>query len=335
MNLIFDQKLWTYANTWIIFLVREFSRSTSVCLLNWFSSQILTMTSIFDELEIFNSTFYYNWFEDELFNHIANFLQHFQQCLHLYCESKLLDLLIIAFIDFVNSWFDDQLKFISLHDFNIVLTKTFSSSEFITIQSTFTSSKSSILQKQQKLKIKFETSKFKKVSKAEQIVKSTSTFQNIDIFDSTLTSDEFEFDLYNETAIFLQHFQQCRHLYRKSNLLNLLSKCLCDFASEWLKIQSKFSSLKRFNKVLAKAFSFAKMSFKRVSSTDSNFQLCTLVAISKQMKNASNQQIVQMIQFASFADRASTSTKSYTSIFAIMKLWNSSKTLIFRSMQSI
>ena len=193
------------------------------------------MTSMFDEFEIFNSTFFYNWFEDELFNHIADFFQHFQQCLHLYCESELLDLLIIAFIDFVNAWFDDQFKFILLHDFDIVLTKTFSFNEFATIQSIFVLSESSTSQKQQKLKIKSEVSKFKKTSKTEQIVKSTSTFQNIDIFDST-TYNESEFELYSEVANFLQHFQQCRYQYRKSNLLNLLSNCLCDFAFDWFKI---------------------------------------------------------------------------------------------------
>ena len=268
------------------------------------------MTSIFDRLEIFNSAFSYDWFEDELFNQIADFLQHLQQCLHLYCESKLLDLLIIVFIDFVSAWFDDQSKFISLHDFDIVLTKTFFSSKSVMIQSISafesiceifeksTNSCSSSSQKQQKLKIIFEVSKvvkrdeFKKISKAEQTVKSTSTFQNIDIFDST-TCNESEFELYSEIAIFLQHFQQCQHLYRKSDLLNLLSKCLCDFAFEWFKIQSKFISLRRFNKALAKTFSEA--SSRRVSSKSSNFQLKTLNVISKSMKNASNQQVVQMI----------------------------------------
>ena len=260
------------------------------------------MTSIFREFEIFNSTFFYNWFEDELFNHIANFFKHFQQCLHLYCESKLLDLLIIAFIDSVNAWFDDQLKFISLNDFDIALTKAFFSSESVTIQSIFISSKSSTSQKQscinmnkqQKSKIKSETSKFKKFSKAKQTVKSTSTLQNIDIFDSTLASDKFEFDLYSEITIFLQHFQQCQHQYRKSDLLNLLSKCLCDNASEWFKLQSKFTSLKRFNTILAKTFFFAETSLRRASSKRLNFQLNASQVASKSMKNSLNQQIVQM-----------------------------------------
>ena len=86
---------------------------------------------------------------------------------------------------------------------------------------------------------------------------------------------------------------QHQHLYRKSDLLNLLSKCLCDLASEWFKIQFEFISLKRFNKTLAKTFSEAFS--RRVSSRSSNFQLKTLNVISKSMKNASNQQVVQMI----------------------------------------
>ena len=259
------------------------------------------MISIFDKLEIFNSTFFYNWFENDLFNQIANFFQHLQQCLHLYCESKLFDLLIIIFIDFVNFWFDDQSKFISLHNFDITFTKTFSFNEFVTILSIFISSKSFISSKQQKLKIIFEISKivkrveFQKISKTKQIVKSTSTFQNIDIFDSTLTFDEFEFELYSEIAIFLQHLQQCRHLYRKSNLLNLLSKCLCDFAFEWFKIQFEFISLKRFNKFLAKTFFFAKTFSRRISSKRLNFQLNAFDIVSKSIENVSNQQVVKTI----------------------------------------
>ena len=291
-------RIFKHINIRIISFFREIFKNTSNCLANWSFFSTFMMTSILDRLEIFNLTFFYDWFENELFNQIANFLQHFQQCLHLYCESKLLDLLIIVSVDFVNAWFDDQSKFISLHDFNIVLTKTFSFDKFVMIQSILISSKlfisliSSSSQKQQKLKIKYEISKFKKVSKTKQIVKLTSTFQNIDIFDSTLTSDEFEFDLYKKVASFLQHFQQCQHLYRKSDLLNLLSKCLCDFAFERFKIQFEFISLKRFNKILTKAFS--KTSLRRVSSRSSNLQINTLDDISESMKNASNQQIVQM-----------------------------------------
>ena len=144
------------------------------------------------------------------------------------------------------------------------------------------------------MKIKFEISKFKKISNAKQTVKSTSTFQNINIFDLT-TNNKSEFELYNEIAYFLQHFQRCRHQYRKSNLLNLLSKCLCDHAFEWFKIQFEFISLKRFDKVLAKVFS--KAFVRRVFSKNSNFQLRTLDVISESIENLSDFEItcVQMI----------------------------------------
>ena len=171
-------------------------------------------------------------------------------------------------------------------------------SEFVTILSIFISSKSFTLSKQQKLKITFEVSKivkqnkFKKIFKTEQIVKLTSTFQNIDIFYSTLALNEFEFDLYKEIANFLQHFQQCRHQYRKSNFLNLLSNCLCDFAFKWFEIQFEFISLKRFSKILTKTFSKA---FIRRFSRNLNFQLNASNVVSKSIENASDQQIVKTI----------------------------------------
>ena len=202
------------------------------------------MFSIFDDFEIFNSTFFYNWFEDELFNQITNFFQHFQQCLHFYCESKLFDWLIIIFVDFVNAWFDDQSKFISLHDFDIVLTNAFFSKSFIS-------------SKQQKLKIFSEISKkivkrtkrnvvknakrikFK-ILKTEQVAKSTSIVQNIDIFDSIFTCENRRF---SDFVKFLQHLQHCQHLYRKSNLLILLSICLDDVAFDiWYNKQNVMSS---------------------------------------------------------------------------------------------
>ena len=118
--------------------------------------------------------------------------------------------------------------------FNVLFSSFFSIFAFESICEIFEKSAKScsfFSQKQQKLKIKFEISKFKKISKTKQIVKSISTFQNIDIFDST-TCNESKFELYNVIANFLQNFYQCRHQYRKSELLNLLSKCFCDFVFE-------------------------------------------------------------------------------------------------------
>ena len=93
-------------------------------------------------------------------------------------------------------------------------------------------------QKQRKLKaiIQKRTKRIvRKIAKRTELntitVKSTSKFHDIDTFDSSVCN-ESNFEQYSEIANFLQHFEQCQHLYRKSNLLNLLSKCLCDFASE-------------------------------------------------------------------------------------------------------
>ena len=93
-------------------------------------------------------------------------------------------------------------------------------------------------------RIEFEVEKQKKVELIEQeiqkkvakrteaeiieVVKSTSTFVNIDIFDSTLIRDIEKFDLYNKVIDFLKHLQQIQHqdLYRESDVLDLLLKCV-------------------------------------------------------------------------------------------------------------
>ena len=205
------------------------------------------MISIFESLDFFNSTYFYHHSEIELYNQIAHFLQHLQQRLHLYCESDLLDQLITILNDFVNKWFDDQSKFISLQNFDIVLTKIFSSSEFATIQSTKSS-----LQEQEKLKVSKKQKRVErqtlknakrvksKALKAAEVAKSTSAIQDIDIFDSTLTCENRQF---SELAKFLQHFQQCQHLYRESNLLMLLFTCLWNSVFDiWYDKQSIMNS---------------------------------------------------------------------------------------------
>ena len=103
----------------------------------------------------------------------------------------------------------------------MILAKAFSSQEQRELKS--------IIQKRAKRKVRkiAERVELKIIKTAKQ----TSKFQSIDIFDST-ACDESKFELYNEIANFLQNLQQCQHQYRKSNLLNLLSKCFCDFASE-------------------------------------------------------------------------------------------------------
>ena len=63
---------------------------------------------------------------------------------------------------------------------------------------------------------------------ASEAAKPTPTPRDIGIFDPTLICDIQEFELYSQVTGFLQHFEQCRHQYRKSDILNLLPECLRD-----------------------------------------------------------------------------------------------------------
>ena len=79
-----------------------------------------------------------------------------------------------------------------------------------------------------------------KTIKAEKVAKLTSEFQNIDIFDSTLTCENRRF---SEIAKFLQHLQQCQYLYRESNLFVLLLICLWNSVFDiWYDRQSIMNS---------------------------------------------------------------------------------------------
>ena len=80
---------------------------------------------LFANLDIFNSNRFHQNLEKKRFNEIVIFIQHFQYCQQLYCESKVLKWMKVIFYDFVDIWFENQSNFIFLHDFNIVLTKTF------------------------------------------------------------------------------------------------------------------------------------------------------------------------------------------------------------------
>ena len=91
-----------------------------------------------------------------------------------------------------------------------------------------------IRQKKQKRRKQIELIEQKAAKQTEieimKVAKSTSTFRDIDIFDSTLVCDIMKFDLYSKMLRFLQHLQQIQHQYRESNVLDLLSKCVRDFA---------------------------------------------------------------------------------------------------------
>ena len=282
-----------------IHFIWEFDKITLNCLINQRFFQVFAMFSIFSlfsNFDSFNSSQDIDFFNSSLscsdskirqFNDVTSFLRNLEHCqeLYRYRRTKLLEYMLWILNDFAWKWYKKQTHFNFLSRFNMILTKAFLS------------------QKQRELKAiaqKRAKRKARKIAKRIELkiiktAKSTSKLQNIDIFDSTLIFDRFEFDLYREVASFLQYLEQRQHQYRKSDLLNLLLKCLCDLASEWFNFQSKFTSLKRFSKILAKAFSFAKIFSRRASSSSSNFQLCTLVAISKSTKNASSQQVVRMI----------------------------------------
>ena len=239
-------------------------------------------------------------------------------------------------MNFVLNWFKNQSKFISLHDFDIVFTKAFFSSQFATNstrkQQKFENSISNrcqwcqliyeiwnlyrfqyfscdvqnqqtyefVLQffekytneivEQQKaivLKIakKIKINAIKNVKriksktlKTKKIVKSTSTIQNIDIFDSIFICENRRF---NESKKFLQHFQQCQYQYRKLNLFTLLFVCFWNFVFDiWFDKQTiiKSTSLTKWIDILRVDFanvSFAKSKINRLNiicmRCDSNF----------------------------------------------------------------
>ena len=104
--------------------------------------------------DLFNSTVINDDSEWDIFSEFTGILQRLQQLQRLHRESDLLDLLQDCLMSFALNWFESQSKFISLHDFNIALTKAFSSSEFATNQTiSLISSESSASQKQQKSEI--------------------------------------------------------------------------------------------------------------------------------------------------------------------------------------
>ena len=278
----------------IIIFFRDNCKITFNYLVNQRSFQTSAMFSIFSlssnfdffnssqDIDLFNSSL--SCFDSKIrqFNDVTSFLRNLEHCqeLYRYRRTKLLEYMLWTLNDFVWKWYKKQTHFNFLSRFDMILTKAFLSQKQRELKT--------IAQKRAKRKIRkiAERAELKIIKTAKQ----TSTFQNIDIFDSK-TCDESRFDLYNEIANFLQHFQQCQHRYRKSDLLNLLFKCLCDFVFEWFKTQFEFISLKRFDKILAKTFS--KASVRRVSK-NSNFQLNTLDVISESIEILSDFEITNV-----------------------------------------
>ena len=93
------------------------------------------------------------------------------------------------------------------------------------------------------------------IEQAQQKVQlSKSTSRDIDIFDSTLICDILKFDLYSKVMNFLQNLQQIQHQYLKSDVFDLLLKCLRNFVFAWFKTQSTFIFIQNFDRDLACAF---------------------------------------------------------------------------------
>ena len=95
----------------------------------------------------------------------------------------------------------------------------------------------------------------RKVSKQIKLkVAKSASSTYFDFFDSTVISDDSEWNIFSEFTDILQRLQQLQFLYRKSNLLDLLHDCLMSFALNWFKNQSKFISLHDFDIAFTKAF---------------------------------------------------------------------------------
>ena len=104
--------------------------------------------------------------------------------------------------------------------------------------------------------------------KVIEISKSTSISVNIGIFDSTLICDILKFGLYNKVMSFLKHLQQIQHqdLYCEFDVLDLLFKCLREFAFAWFNNQSSFIIIQKFDRDLTCAFSITSLEFIAKSS---------------------------------------------------------------------
>ena len=147
------------------------------------------------DIDLFNSSLSCSDSEIRQFNDVTSFLRNFEHCqkLYRYRKTKLLEYMLWVLNDFVWKWYKKQTHFNFLSRFNMILTKTFFSQKQRELKT--------IIQKKKKRKIR-------KIAKRTELkiiktTKLTSKFQNIDIFDSTLIFDKFEFDLYREIANFL------------------------------------------------------------------------------------------------------------------------------------
>ena len=245
-------------------MFENFSKITFKYSTNQNFSSIIQMISIFKNLDIFNSKYFYFDSEKKIFCEIANFFQHFQQCLHLFCELNLLNRMKTILYDFVNTWFENQSNFIFLRKFDITLTNAFFSSVFnTTFNSNFriftleflceifeksTNFCSFVSQKQQKLKATIFSLFFN--------FDFYDLFRDIDLFDSSLKHSNSNLKHFNEISNFLRNFEHCQHLYRyrKTHLLLFLFNCFNDSIFKWFQKQLHFDFLHIFSTALTNVF---------------------------------------------------------------------------------
>ena len=149
--------------------------------------------NLFQNIDFFDSNIIHFDSKIKQYNEIANFLRNFQhyQFLYRYRKINFFKFLFNCFNDSTFEWLKKRSHFDFFYIFNIVLTIVF-----------FSQSKTKI-QKLTKRKIRKIAKRIE--LKTIKIVKSTSKFQNIDIFDST-SCHESKFELYDEIANFLQSF---------------------------------------------------------------------------------------------------------------------------------
>ena len=195
--------------------------------------------------------------ESELFCEATGILRQLRQLQHQHRESDLLDLLHDCLWGPALDWFENQPKFISLHDFDIALTKAFPPKESAMNQTPpLNSSDSPTSQEEQELNISPEDLK--------AIKKPTPTLQDIGIFDPTLTCEDRQF---SESAKFLHHLQQCQRLYRESDLLMLLPTCLWGPAFDiWFDRQTTMESTSLSEWIDTLRVDFANAPFAKVKT---------------------------------------------------------------------
>ena len=82
-------------------------------------------------------------------------------------------------------------------------------------------------------------------------------FKNINFFDFTKQVNLWEkFRISVNSASFLYHLIEFAVKYKEKNILKVFSRCLRDFALQWLKNQLKFILLNDFKLIITKIFSF-------------------------------------------------------------------------------